>query len=36
MGMALAAVAEDGDLYVFDQIYIAIAIIINAHFGVLS
>ena len=36
MGMALAAIAENGDFFVFDQIYIAIAIIINAHSGVLS
>ena len=31
MGMALAAIAQNGDLLVLDQVHIAIAIIIDAH-----
>jgi hypothetical protein len=31
MGMALAAIAEDSDFFVLDQVHIAIAIIIDAH-----
>jgi hypothetical protein len=31
MGVALAAVTQDGYFFVFDQINIAIAIVVNAH-----
>lgn len=31
MGMALAAIAEDGDLLVLDQVDVAVAIVIDAH-----
>ena len=31
MGMALAAIADDGDLLAFDEIDVGIAIVINAH-----
>jgi hypothetical protein len=31
MGMALAAVADDGDFLALDQVHIGIAIIINTH-----
>ena len=34
MGMALAAIADDGDLLAFDEIEIGIAIVVNAHKGV--
>ena len=33
MGVALGAIAEDGDFFVFDEVNIAITIIINAHRG---
>ncbi len=36
MGMALAAIAKDGDFLVLDQVHIAIAIIINAHLSLSS
>ena len=32
VGVALATVAEDGNLLVLDQVHIAIAVVINAHF----
>jgi hypothetical protein len=32
MGMALAAITDNGDLLVFDQLQIGVTIIINAHF----
>jgi hypothetical protein len=31
MGVALGAVAEDGDLLVLDQVHIAVAVVVNAH-----
>ena len=31
MGVALRAIAKDGDFLVFDEVHIAIAIVINAH-----
>ncbi len=34
MGMALAAIAKDGDASVLDQVHIAVAVVVNAH-GVL-
>ncbi|EKD61954.1 MAG: hypothetical protein ACD_54C00008G0001 [uncultured bacterium] len=33
MGVALAAVAENGDLFVLDDVHIAVTIVINAHLG---
>ena len=36
MGMALAAIADDDDLLVLDQVHIGIAVVINAHGGFLS
>src|ERR1051325_7830670 len=33
MGMALAAVADDGDLLAFDQVQVGVAIVINTHFS---
>jgi hypothetical protein len=30
--MALAAVADDGDLFAFDQVQVGVAIVINTHF----
>ena len=35
VGVALGAVAQDGDFHVLDQVHIAIAIIINAHVSLL-
>ena len=31
MGVALRTIAEDGDLFVLDEVDVAVAIIINAH-----
>ena len=31
MGMALAAVADDGDLLALDQVQVGVAIVINTH-----
>ena len=31
MGMALAAIADDGDLLALDQVDVGVAIVINAH-----
>src|SRR5690606_9083321 len=36
MGVALAAIAEDGDLLVLDQVHVAIAVVVNAHRGLLG
>ncbi|WP_170134848.1 hypothetical protein [Acuticoccus kandeliae] len=36
MGMALAAIANDGDGLAFDEIYIGIAIVVDAHCGSLE
>jgi hypothetical protein len=33
MGMALAAIAKNGHLFVFDDVHIAVTIVINAHSG---
>jgi hypothetical protein len=32
MGMALAAVADDGDPLAFDQVQVGVAIVVNTHF----
>ena len=31
MGMALATIANNGHVLAFDQIYVRVAVIINAH-----
>jgi hypothetical protein len=31
MGVALAAIADDGDLLALDQVQIGVAIVVNAH-----
>ncbi len=33
MGVALAAIADDGNVLVFDQLQISVTVIINAHFN---
>jgi hypothetical protein len=33
MGMALAAIADDGDLLALDQVQVGITIVVNAHRG---
>ena len=32
MGMALAAIADDGDLLALDQVQVGIPVVINAHY----
>src|SRR6185437_11390551 len=31
MGMALAAIADDGDLLALDQVQVGVAVVVNAH-----
>ena len=31
MGMALRAITDDGNLLALDQIYVSVAVVINAH-----
>jgi hypothetical protein len=33
VGVALRAIAEDGDFFVFDEVNVTVTVVINAHFG---